>query len=135
MMCSKRNLIPFIAAFVFIFGFDWVYHGILLEGMYAETAHLWRPQEELDSMMPWCIGFHLLYTGLIAALYCFAAPATMNKALRLGLLLGALVGFINAAAYIHMPMPGTLAVAWLVGALVQIPAACAIMFMVGKKCA
>ena len=49
----KRLILSVIVMFVFIFASDFVIHSLLLGKTYKELAHLWRPEAELVSFMPW----------------------------------------------------------------------------------
>ena len=56
----KRLILSVIAMFVFIFASDFVIHSLLLGKTYKELAHLWRPEAELVSFMPWMMLGQLL---------------------------------------------------------------------------
>jgi hypothetical protein len=45
-MNHKRGVIALIVAFVFIFGFEFVWHGLLMKPSHAETATLWRAEPD-----------------------------------------------------------------------------------------
>lgn len=131
---KKKCFLTFLAVFVFIFLFDGLVHGYLLSGLYAETASLWRPQEEMQAMWPWCVAFHLLLAGVITCFYGLflkssgactteAAPMPQPSGCKMtmcfGLKLGLIMGLLHASSYIWMPIPGTLAVAWLASGIVK----------------
>jgi hypothetical protein len=46
----KRLIVAFIAAYVFMFAWDWLLNGVLLKDGYAETPSLWRSQSEMMSV-------------------------------------------------------------------------------------
>src|SRR2546426_8412835 len=54
-MNIKRLLWAFLAVFVFIFAFEWVFHGILLKDAYAQTMSLWRPETEMMGYFHWLV--------------------------------------------------------------------------------
>jgi hypothetical protein len=56
-----------LAAFVFVFAFEFVVHGVLLKGMYVETAHLWR--SESDSKMQFILMGQIVFSGVTAFLF------------------------------------------------------------------
>ena len=42
-------------AIVFIFLFEWVFHGVLLKETYAQTSSLWRPEAEMQGLFAWML--------------------------------------------------------------------------------
>ena len=44
-MNVKRFVPACLVVFVFIVGFDWVFHGHLLQDAYMKTANMWRGKE------------------------------------------------------------------------------------------
>jgi len=48
-MNYKRGVVALIAAWIVIFGFEFVWHGILMKSAYMETASLWRPEADFNS--------------------------------------------------------------------------------------
>jgi hypothetical protein len=51
-MNTKRLLISIISCFVFVFVYEFVFHGILLKSMYQATIEAWRPESEMMQYMP-----------------------------------------------------------------------------------
>ena len=51
----KRFIIAFFAAYIFLFVWGWLINGVLLKDIYAESAHLWRPESEMRSLFHWII--------------------------------------------------------------------------------
>jgi hypothetical protein len=51
----KRFTIAFLAAYIFLFVWGWLINGVLLKDIYAESAHLWRPENEMRSLFHWII--------------------------------------------------------------------------------
>ena len=54
-MSTKRLLLTALAVFVFIFAYEWVFHGILLKDTYGMTPSLWRPQTEMMQHFHWLV--------------------------------------------------------------------------------
>jgi hypothetical protein len=138
--CPKSKcLLSVVAVFVFIFAYDWLVHGVLLKDAYVQTASLWRPIEEMQSLWPLCFVFHGALAILYSALFCMAArkdssscdanvPAApteekkccpIKKGVCFGTILGLLLGVMNGAAYMHIPIPVSLAVSWFFAGLGQ----------------
>ena len=67
-MNHKRGFPAFLAAFVFIFLFGFVWHGHLMKGAYMETATLWRSDADFQRHFIVLILGHaviaLAFTGL-----------------------------------------------------------------------
>ncbi len=105
-----------IAAFAMSYLFDWLYHGVILLPMYEQTASLWRPMQEMEALMPFCVMWHLLRAIIIAwiLVHVYEARGTADY-LRFGLYLGLLMGILPFGSYVYMPIPIMLAVAWLAG--------------------
>ena len=135
--CNKSKcLISVVAVFVFIFAYDFLVHGVLLADAYAATASLWRPQAEMQSMMWMCFVFHGLLAFLFSALYkktvcscdttaCSTETKGCTKSTPLtqgicfGAILGSILGVVNGAAYMHLPIPASLAISWFAAYLGQ----------------
>lgn len=133
--CSKSKcLIAVIAVFVFIFGFDWVFHGHFLMGMYEETASVWRPIEEMEKFFPLCLLYHavmaLVYTCWYKKFIVYSTPSCLGtgdakpccphkRSICFGLFIGLINGFGMASWYIHLPVPEALAFGWLAAGVLQ----------------
>ena len=48
-MNHKRGFIALICAFIVIFLFEFLWHGMLMKGAYMEVANLWRSETELQA--------------------------------------------------------------------------------------
>jgi uncharacterized membrane-anchored protein YitT (DUF2179 family) len=133
--CSKSKcLIAFIAVFIFMFGFDWVFHGQLLMSMYDETAAVWRPMEEMESFFALCLLYHAVMAAVFTCGYkkfivystsvCSATgeqkPCCPHKrSLCYGLFIGLIMGVGMASWYMHLPVPPALAFGWLAAGILQ----------------
>jgi hypothetical protein len=51
----KRFILAFIAAFIFIFFWGWLYNGVLLKDVFAEVQSLFRPREEMMGLFHWIV--------------------------------------------------------------------------------
>lgn len=113
---NTRFIVSVIAAFAVIFGFQYVYHGVLLMPTYEATASVWRPMTEMQQMMPWCIGAKLALA--IAFTWIFSKHYEgrgVGEGVRFGLYTGMLLGISTFMSYIHLPISLGLAAAWFVG--------------------
>ena len=68
-MNHKRGFIAFLVAFVFIFFFGFVWHGILMKPAYLETASLWRAPDDFNKHFPILILGHAVMAFALTGLY------------------------------------------------------------------
>ena len=115
----KRTIISIITIFVAWSLLDFVIHGVLLQQAYMDTAHLWRPMNEMN--MP------LMYLVTLAYVTCFVLIYLIfirNKSLLTGMKFGALFGTaagisMGFGSFSYMPIPLSLALSWFAGMLVE----------------
>jgi len=116
----KRLCLATLAAFVFIFLYEWVFHSKIMMGFYKETAHLWRPEHEMGKYFWWMV---LMQIGLAKVLGIIFVKGYENKGVmegvRFGLYAGGLLAIPNLATWGYMPISITLALAWGAGVLVE----------------
>ena len=104
-MNYKRLAICTLAAFALLFGIDFVVHGILLEGLYAETSTLWRPKDEMMAMMPIMTASQFVLAFLLSVAYALLMEDRGWKTgLRFGWIFGVILGFMAASSYAYMPI-------------------------------
>ena len=121
-MNIKRFVAACVVVFLFGFFFDWFFHGVVMKESYAQTAHLWRTQEEMGSHFGWLVLGQLLQTILFCLIYTRAESAKQavgfaaGYGLAIGILLGAGESIIG---YAVQPLPLSLAARWFVGGLVR----------------
>lgn len=119
-MLNKRSLFAVIATFIVIFVFDMIFHGNILMGIYQDTASLWRTPEEMQQYFSWSVFNQLLLATV--AVWIFQAhyeQKGMMEGVRFGIYIGTLMGVLQFSIYPYMPIPLNLAIAWLIGAIVQ----------------
>ena len=117
-MNIKRFIISSIAVFVFVFLFEWLFHGVILKGIYDQTAQLWRPEGEHKMVY--------LFLGQI----CFSVIAAfiftrnyegkgIGEGLRYGLYVGLVLGSVQLATYCYMPIPLVLTLGWVAAGMLK----------------
>jgi hypothetical protein len=105
----KRFILPFIAAYVFIFFWGWLLNGILLKDIYAETPNLWRPQSEMMSLFHWIIIGQALIVFSFVMIYATGfAGGGVGAGVRLGILLEIAGIGMRMGFYAVQPIPGKL---------------------------
>lgn len=122
-MCNKKNcLISSLVVFIVLFVTDFLIHGILLKGIYEETASIWRPESESLMWLMW-VGY-VVFAPVFVAIYKKGYDATkkgLGQGLRFGVLIGLLMSVLPTLVwYAVVPIPVSLAVYWFLGGMVQL---------------
>lgn len=120
---QKKTLVAFVVVCVLFLIMDYVLHGILLGGLYAETAHLWRAPEALGRLA-WIFW---VVDALIAFLFVWlytkgleTGKPWLGQGVRFGLAVGLIFSLpMGFSMYAMMPVPFSLGLGWFVGALVE----------------
>ncbi|MBT3509894.1 MAG: hypothetical protein HN472_10190 [Nitrospina sp.] len=112
-MDTKRFALAVLAVFIFVFLFEFVVHGILLKGMYIETAHLWRAEE--DSKMIFIMLGQILLS--LVATFMFTKLHGVeffnDNGMKFGILIGLILASPTIASYCYMPVPFALWISWV----------------------
>ena len=90
-MNHKRGFLAFIVAFVFMFFFGFVWHGLLMKPMYNATAALWRT----EPIFPILILGHAIVAFAFTGLY--VSKVGINS-VAVGLGYGIVVGILFCGA-------------------------------------
>ena len=117
-MNIKRFILASLAVFVFIFIYEWLFHGLLLKDMYTATASLWRPQGQciFPAMLAGQILFPLIFTFIFTKGY---ENKGLAEGARYGLLIGLLFVPNHLIFYAVQPLPLNLVAAWIIGGLAE----------------
>ena len=112
----RRFSLAFLAAFVFIFLWGWLYNGVLLKDVYAQT----RPQNETISLFHWIIiGQAILVLAFVMIYASGFAGGGVAAGIRLGIMLEILAIGARMMMYAVQPLPAKLIVYWSVGGLIE----------------
>jgi hypothetical protein len=116
---KKRLLIATLLVFSVWEVLDLVLHGLLLAPLYAATAQLWRPMDEIKQGL-------MVVVTLIAAFtftyiyFRFIGNKCAGTGWRYGLWFGIGAGIsMGYGTYSVMPIPYFMALGWFLGTLVQ----------------
>ena len=116
----KRFAIAFVAAFIFIFLWGWVYNGVLLKDVFAEAQSLLRPREEMMSLFHWIVigqaGLALAFVMIYASGF---AGGGIAAGVRLGIMLEVLAIGARCAIYATQPFPAKLLVLISIGGFIE----------------
>ena len=120
-MNTKRLVISSIAVFIFIFIFEWLFHGMILADAYQATAQLWRTEADMQSHFYWMLLGQLLF----AVMFCFIfTKGYQQKGLaegaRYGFYMALFISTTTLVMYAVTPYPGTLVTAWIIGGIVEL---------------
>jgi hypothetical protein len=118
-MNHKRGFLAFLAAFVFIFLFGFVWHGILMKSAYMETSTLWRPEADFQKHFGILILGHAViafaFTGLYVSKVGRNSPAT---GFGYGIVLGILTSGVNIIRFATEPLTTKILWMWFAGDLI-----------------
>ncbi len=107
-----------IAAFVFVFLFEFLVHGFLMMGMYQATMTVWRPQAESNMAVMMLSQF--LFAMAVAFFYPIVGPdKECKKAVPFGFGLGLVMAMPQIASYSYLPIPISISIAWAVASFVK----------------
>ncbi|MFZ5801519.1 MAG: hypothetical protein ACOY3K_00185 [Candidatus Omnitrophota bacterium] len=119
----KRFILSSLAVFATFASLDMYIHTYSLKALYVQTAHLWRSGADIGGYL-W-----LLWAGygVLAPLFVFifskgyeAGKSTLEQGMRYGFWIGLLLAAPGSIfAYVVMPIPDILAVAWFVTGLFE----------------
>lgn len=111
-----RFLMALAAAFVLIFGFDFVFHGVYMkDAWYDPYEQFWRKPEDVP--MQFMMISQFMMAAAIAATLAFSG----RKGIAAGALAGVCVGIAFASVYLVFyavqPFPGGMVANWIAGAV------------------
>jgi hypothetical protein len=108
-MNSKRFILAFVAAYIFLFLWGWLLNGMVLKDVYAETPNLWRTQSEMLSLFHWIIIGQALIVFSFVMIYASGfAGSGVIAGVRLGVLLEIAAIGMRMGFYAVQPIPGKL---------------------------
>ena len=123
-MNSKKFFIAFIATFVFIFIFGFLWYGKLMNDARMAVPALFRPEADFKA------NFLILVLGQIVIAFFFTlifvrgfgSGGGVAGGFRYGLLLGLLVCGANLIRYAVEPLTTTILLGWCVGQVIEFAA-------------
>lgn len=112
-MNMKKFIICVFAVFVTVLVTDFVIHQVLLKGMYAETASLWRPDTEIAGKMGYMFAGQFLVALFFAWIFIHGYKGTgIMEGVRFGLLMGGFELGHNMIMYAVAPYPCSVVCGW-----------------------
>jgi hypothetical protein len=125
-MNTKRWLLASLAVIVVMAALEFLVHGVLLSGLYRQTASLWRPEAEMRRLM-WVFWLGMLvfapfFTLIYVKGYEKDKPR-LGQGFRYGLYVGAMLSVMYSFGwYALLPIPLALAYYWFFTILVEFTA-------------
>ena len=120
-MNKKRFALCAVAGFIYIFIFEFIFHGNILKSTYELTPTLWRPMADMGELFIWMLATQFLVSAVSAFIFTrnYESSCMIGEGARFGFMVGLLIAIINGSAYLYMPISLTLALAWFGGTLIQ----------------
>jgi hypothetical protein len=136
-MNMKRWLYASAAAFVVLAVLEFVVNGVLLAGIYMQTASVWRPEAEMVSLS-WLFWLaYLVFAPVFTLIYSQGFESNkqgIGQGLRFGIYVGLLTAIpMNLIWYVVLPIPASLAVYWAIAGMVEMLAMGITVGLIYKK--
>jgi len=136
-MNMKRWLYASAAAFVVLAVLEFVVNGVLLAGIYMQTASVWRPEAEMVSLS-WLFWLaYLVFAPVFTLIYSQGFESNkegIGQGLRFGIYVGLLTAIpMNLIWYVVLPIPVSLAVYWAIAGMVEMIAMGIAVGLIYKK--
>jgi uncharacterized protein DUF1761 len=132
----KKFFFAFIAAFIFLFVFGFLWYATLMHDAHREVPTLLRPEADLKSYFGWIIVGHIVMAFFFTLLCARYVPGGRPGA---GAMLGILVGLVYAGPHLIsfavQPLTFKILFGWIAGAVIQFAIAGAIVGAIYKPAA
>src|SRR5215831_1525037 len=129
----KKFFFAFIAAFVVLFVFGFLWYATLMHDAHREVPTLLRPEADLKDYFKWLALGHLVMAFFFTVLCTRYVP---NGRVGAGAVLGLLVGLVYAGPHLIsfavQPLTFKILFGWIAGAVIQFTIAGAIVGTIYK---
>jgi len=132
----KKFFFAFIAAFIFLFVFGFLWYATLMHGAHREVPTLLRPEADLKSYFGWlALGQFVMafFFTLLCARYVPGGGAGAGG--MLGLLVGLVYAGPHLISFAVQPLTFKILWGWIAGAVIQFTIAGAIVGAIYKSAA
>ena len=128
----KQTTWSVIAVFILWSVLDFLIHSVLLQSTYQETAHLWRPMDEMK--MPLMSFVTLIFSICFVSIYSYLIDSkSLQSGIKYGVIFGVATGTsMGFGSYCYMPIPLSLAFSWFAASLVELSLAGLVVGLVIK---
>ena len=111
-MNVQRFAMTVVGAFVFIFAFEFLWHGFLMKGMYDATSSIWRPEEE--AKMHYIFASQFLFAVVLSYIYTMIGKhIACKRGIAFGFFAGLLLAMPQLGTYCYLPIPLTISLMWM----------------------
>jgi|SRR6266404_3545193 len=133
-MNLKKFFFAFIAAFIFVFFYEWLFHGIFMKSSYMETSTLWRPEAEFKSHFPLLVCGQVVFVFFFTLIFVrgFGSGGGVGGGFRYGALIGLLGVGANIIQYAVQPLTTNILICWGIGGIIEFAIAGAIVGAIYK---
>ena len=129
----KKFFFAFIAAFIFLFVFGFLWYATLMHSAHREVSTLLRPDADLKSYFPWLILGHLVMAFFFTMLCArFVPPSGAGAGAALGVLVGLVYAGAHLISFAVQPLTQKILGGWVVGGVIQFAIAGAIISAIYK---
>jgi hypothetical protein len=129
----SKFFIAFIACFVFIFVFGYVWWGVLMHSAHMEVPSLFRTEAEFGSNFAWLILGHIIMAFFLTMLCAsFNPTGGAGGNARLGVMIGLFCAGIDFIGYAVHPMTMKMLWGWVAGDVLMLAIAGAIVGAIYK---
>jgi hypothetical protein len=132
----KKFFFAFLASFVFLFVFGFLWYATLMHDAHREVATLLRPEADLKGHFGWLVLGHLVMAFFFSLLCARYVPSGRAGA---GAMLGLLVGLVYAGPHLIsfavQPLTIKILFGWIAGGVIQFAIAGAIIGAIYKPAA
>jgi hypothetical protein len=117
---TKSLITTILVMFAYIFGSDFLIHGLWLKQTYIETAALWRSPDEMQSYFPiMLLGQFLIAKFLVMIFVVGYKGGGWKEGARFGLFVGPLFVGTLLIQYTVYPLTTGILISWIVGTMIQ----------------
>jgi hypothetical protein len=119
-MNHQRGVIALVVAFVFIFLFGFVWHGILMKSAYMETAALWRTDADFNSHFWVLLLGHAVLAFAFTGLYVSKVGIhSAGTGFGYGIVFGIFSAGIDLIRFAVEPLTTKILWMWIAGSLIS----------------
>ena len=132
----KKFFIAFIAAFVFLFVFGFLWYGTLMQGAHREVPTLLRPEADFKSYFGCLVLGHIVMAFFFTLLCArFVSAGGAGAGATLGILVGLVYAGPHLISFAVQPLTFKILCGWIAGAVIQFTIAGAIVGAIYKPAA
>ena len=129
----KKFFFAFIAAFVFVFAFGFLWHAKLMHGVYHEVPTLWRTETDFGKYFPWLVLGQLVLAFFLTMLCArFVPGGGAGAGAILGILIALVFVGVDLIFFAAQPLTNKMLCGFIVGDLIELTIAGAIIGAIYK---